>query len=220
MLPSIVLIDADDDKRATSVAGVHTCALPIYLAAPPAKIVVTSGSGQSAAINTAFAAPLVATVTDAGNNPVSGGLVTFTAPSSGASGTFAGGVNTAPTNARGVATSAAFTANATAGGPYNVTTSVSGVARAANFSLTNLQGAAAIAFMQSNSATPQTPQTSVTITYTAAQTAGDLNVVVVGWNDTTAKVSSVVDSKGNTYALAAAPVAQTGVASQAIYYDQ
>src|SRR5260370_383470 len=57
---------------------------------------------------------------------------------SGASGTFAGGVNTAVTNAQGVATAAVFTANSTAGGPYNVTASVSGVSTPANFSLTNL----------------------------------------------------------------------------------
>jgi len=107
-----------------------------------AKVAVTSGSGQSATISTAFAAPLVATVTDAGNNPVSGVVVTFTPPASGASGTFAGGANTATTNASGVATSATFTANATAGGPYNVVASATG-ATSANFSLTNKTGAAA-----------------------------------------------------------------------------
>src|SRR5439155_1087342 len=103
---------------------------------PAAKVVVTSGSGQSASINTAFGAPLVATVTDAGNNPVNGVVVTFTAPGNGASGTFAGGVNTATTT-NGVATSAVFTANATAGGPYNVVASAAGET-AAHFSLTNL----------------------------------------------------------------------------------
>ena len=40
--------------------------------------------------------------------------------------------------------------------------------------------------------------TSVTVTYTAAQTAGDLNVVIVGWNDTTAQISSVTDTKGTS----------------------
>ncbi len=189
------------------------------LAAPAAKVVVTSGSGQSAAINTGFTAPLVATVTDAGNNGVSGVVVTFTAPTSGASGSFAGGLNTATTNGSGVAASAAFTANATAGGPYNVTASVAGVATPASFSLTNLPGAAApIAFVQSNSVTPQSPQTTVTVNYTGAQTAGNLNVVVVGWNDSTATVVSVTDSKGNSYALAAPPVVQGGTATQAIYY--
>src|SRR5260370_5843168 len=79
--------------------------------------------------------------------------------------------------------------------------------------------AAPIAFVQSNSATPQSSsQVTVTVTYTAAQTLGDLNVVVVGWNDSTATVSSVIDSRGNAYALAAGPVVQSATASQAIYY--
>src|SRR2546422_3108879 len=78
--------------------------------------------------------------------------------------------------------------------------------------------AASIAFVQSNSATPQSPQTTVTVTYTAAQTLGNLNVVVVGWNNSTAAVSSVTDSRGNAYAVAAAPVVQSGTASQVIYY--
>src|SRR5216683_2919070 len=75
-----------------------------------------------------------------------------------------------------------------------------------------------IAFVQSNSATPQSPQTMVTVTYTAAQTLGNVNVVIVGWNDSTSTVGSVTDSRGNTYALAAAPVVQSATASQAIYY--
>src|SRR6266403_208207 len=80
--------------------------------------------------------------------------------------------------------------------------------------------AASIAFVQSNSATPQSPQTTVTVTYTAAQTLGNLNVVVVGWNDTTSTVSSVTDSLGNAYVLAAGPIVQSGTASQAIYYGK
>jgi hypothetical protein len=44
---------------------------------------------------------------------------------------------------------------------------------------------------------PQTAQTTVTLPYTEAQLAGDLNVVVVGWNDTTAQVSTVTDSNRN-----------------------
>jgi hypothetical protein len=34
--------------------------------------------------------------------------------------------------------------------------------------------------VQANSAVPQTPQSNVTVTYTAAQTVGNLNVVIVG----------------------------------------
>jgi len=77
--------------------------------------------------------------------------------------------------------------------------------------------AAPIAFVQTNSATPASAQT-VTVAYSQAQTAGNLNVVVIGWNDSTATVSTVTDSLGNTYAVAAAPVVQTGTASQVIYY--
>src|SRR4249920_70073 len=64
---------------------------------------------------------------------------------------------------------------------------------------------ASIAFVQVNSAVPQTPSTTVAVPYTAAQTAGNLNVVVVGWNDTTAVVQSVVDSRGNIYVRAVGP---------------
>src|SRR5204863_3198150 len=133
-------------------------------------------------INTAFGAPLVATVTDAGNNPVGNVTVTFTAPGSGASGAFAGGVNTAATNGSGVATSATFTANATAGGPYNVVASATG-ATSANFSLTNLSAAAAIVFVQSNAAKRQSTNTAVAVAYALAETAGGQNAVGGGGNE-------------------------------------
>ena len=74
------------------------------------------------------------------------------------------------------------------------------------------------AFVQGNSAVPQISQTSVTLPYAAAQAAGDLNVVVIGWNDTAAQITSVADSAGNTYYLAAGPTLLSGAASQAIYY--
>jgi chitodextrinase len=76
----------------------------------------------------------------------------------------------------------------------------------------------AIAFVQVNSATPQSPSTTVTVRYASAQTAGDLNVVVVGWNDATAQVQSVVDSLGNSYQRAVGPTVRAGAATQSIYY--
>jgi hypothetical protein len=95
---------------------------------------------QSATINTAFANALAVTVKDAGNNPVPGVNVTFTAPVSGASGLFSNSTATivVATNAAGVA-SAPFTANATAGGPYTVTAAAPGLTTV-NFSLTNNSG--------------------------------------------------------------------------------
>ncbi len=82
----------------------------------------------------------------------------------------------------------------------------------------DLAQAMSIAYVQGNSATPQQPQTAVSITFIAAQAAGDLNVVVVGWNDSTATVSSITDSKGNVYARAVGPTTVNGYLSQSIYY--
>jgi hypothetical protein len=77
-------------------------------------------------------------------------------------------------------------------------------------------------YVQGNPATPRTSQATVTVPYNAAQTAGNLNLVIVGWNDPTALVSPVTDSKGNTYSLAVGPTvlsAANGVPlSQSIYY--
>jgi glycosyl hydrolase family 114/Kelch motif protein len=139
-----------------SVAGVSARAnfALTNTGAKAASISATGGTPQSATVNTTFASPLVATVKDSAGSPVSGVTVTFTAPSGGASGTFAGGVNTATTNASGVATSAAFTANATPGN-YTVTASVAGVSTPANFALTNTGAKAS-----SISATGGTPQSA------------------------------------------------------------
>ena len=108
-----------------------------------ANLTATSGGGQSAKISTAFTLPLVATVTDAHSNPVSGVSVTFTAPASGASGLFATTppaiTDTEVTGTNGQATSQIFTANSTAGGPYNVVAS-SGSLTPVNFAETNTTG--------------------------------------------------------------------------------
>jgi hypothetical protein len=58
---------------------------------------------------------------------------------------------------------------------------------------------------------------SVAATYAVAQSARNLNVVVIGWNDATASISSVTDSSGNSYAPAGSVVHGTAL-SQAIYY--
>ena len=74
------------------------------------------------------------------------------------------------------------------------------------------------AYVQSNAALPQTSQATVTVAYPAAQTAGDLNIVIVGWNDTTNLVSAVTDTVGNKYLLAVGPTKRTTALSQSIYY--
>ncbi len=63
--------------------------------------------------------------------------------------------------------------------------------------------AGGIGFVQVNDAIVHS--TSVSLTYGRAQTAGNLNVVAVGWSDSVSSVSSVTDTKGNTYSLAVGP---------------
>lgn len=105
----------------------------------PASISVVLGSPQSANCGAAYAAPLVVVVRDAGGTPVPNVNVTFTAPASGASGTFASsGTNTETrvTGPTGQATSSMFTANYPDSGAYNVVASVG--ALSCNFAMTNL----------------------------------------------------------------------------------
>ena len=101
-------------------------------------IVESGGSPQSTPVGQQFTVPLTATVITSGVG-TSGEKVTFTAPASGASGTFANGTATETdiTNNLGVATSSAFIANRTAG-TYKVTATVSGAATPVSFRLTNV----------------------------------------------------------------------------------
>jgi Protein of unknown function (DUF4038)/Putative collagen-binding domain of a collagenase len=77
--------------------------------------------------------------------------------------------------------------------------------------------AAAPTFVQLATAVPQSPQSAVSARYSGAQTAGNTNIVAVGWNNATSNITSLTDSRGNVYALAA-PVTRGSGLSQAIYY--
>jgi hypothetical protein len=132
------------------------------LAGVPASITATVGTPQSATVNTVFAA-LEATVNDSAGHPVSGTTVTFTAPASGASGTFGGSATAAvTTSASGIAIAPALMANSQTGS-YSVAASVSGVSASASFSLTNVAGSPA-----SISATSGTAQSATVNTAFAA----------------------------------------------------
>ncbi len=124
-------------------------------AGPPASITATAGTPQSALVNAPFATNMQVRVLDAVGNPASGLTVTFTKPATGASGNFAGGVNTATTNATGFATAPVFTANSTAGS-YTVSANVSGLMATATFSLTNTAGSASTII--ATAGTPQSAQ--------------------------------------------------------------
>jgi len=85
------------------------------------------------------------------------------------------------------------------------------------YTYTSSGGGGSIGFVQVNYKTSNPSGSTLVVPYTAAQTAGNLNIVVVGWNDTTSAVSSISDSRGNTYIRAIGPTTGTAL-SQSIYY--
>jgi hypothetical protein len=73
------------------------------------------------------------------------------------------------------------------------------------------------AFVQVASATPQSDQTQVGVTYISAQKAGNTNIVAIGWSNAVSNITSVTDTAGNVYELAV-PVERGSGISQAIYF--
>ena len=90
-----------------------------------------------------------------------------------------------------------------------------------NISTTETPGAAppsGIAFVQGTYSTPHTSLSTVTVAFNTPQVAGDLNLVVVGWNNSSAIINAVNDNCGNQYTLAVGPTVVSGALSQSIYY--
>jgi len=129
-------------------------------------LTVAAGDNQSTPINSDFPTALEVTVTpNNSGDPVNGGVVTFTPPSTGASAILSGS---------GIATinsgdaSVTATANATAGGPYTVTAGGAEVS-SVSFSLRNTLGSATDL---SSSANPSSYGQPVMLTATVANTSG------------------------------------------------
>jgi len=168
-------------------------------------LALAGGNNQSAFVNTAFANPLVVTVTNAFSEPVNGGKVTFTPPVSGASATIAGN----PVTISGGTASGTATANGTVGGPYTVAASANGATPVINFSLTNtnppptITAAAALTRQQGTAASNSTVatvsdpnQTAGTLTVTATTVPAGLTVTnIVNTNGTvTANVAAACNA--------------------------
>ena len=135
-------------------------------------IAATGGTPQTVPIGHAFNAGLEVTVTSSLGEPVSGGIVTFNPPTSGAGGHFVnGGVTpvTATLNSSGVATSPVFAGNLIAGS-YTITATGNGITGSANFNLTNLQGQTTTTV--SSSANPANLGQTVTLTATVSTVIG------------------------------------------------
>jgi type II secretory pathway pseudopilin PulG len=124
------VVDVYTSNRCNGTPTVYQGDATLNVTTGDSEIDVNGGYGQSATHGAAFASPLSAVVTDGAGNAVAGVLVTFTAPTTGSSGTFLAAANggtclatggiavtscTATTNADGVANSLTFTANAVTG---------------------------------------------------------------------------------------------------------
>jgi hypothetical protein len=182
--------------------------------------VVVTDSGGSGTLTNGFtyvgSPPTITTISPSSGSTNGGTVVTITGTNfvSGATVTFGG---TAATGVTVVSsTSITATTPAHAAGAVNVVVTDSGGSGTLTngFTYTTHVG---IGLVQATSATPRSSQISVKVSYSKAQTAGDLNLVAVGWNDTNATVQSVTDSVGNSYILAAGPLKGTAL-TQSIYY--
>ena len=182
-------------------------------------VTVTEPGALSGSLTNAFTyngVPTVSTVSP-NNGPAAGGTaVTITGTNFAAGATVTFGAAAASNVVVVSGTQITATTPANVAGAITVTVTVNGQSGSLSNGFT-YNPALAIGFAQVAAATPQTATATVSVTYPAAQTAGDLNVVVVGWNDTTSTVQSVQDSGGNTYSLAIGPTTGTAL-RQSIYY--
>ncbi len=126
------VVTGSNTGGATTVNLVITTVTPV--------ITAWAGAGQTLVVGST-AAPIKARVTYGASVPLAGIPVVFTAPASGPGGTFA---SSAPvlTDANGVATAPAFTANCTPGA-YALAATIPGGGPSASFPMTNVVGSVA-----------------------------------------------------------------------------
>ncbi len=129
------------DQRGAPRAGRCDIGAYEYICPGPAvTLYAYAGTPQHAPPRSAFETPLQAAALDAAGSPVPGVSVLFTAPASGASGTFADTgipLTTAITDERGVASAATLTANGLRGS-YAVTATAASLALTPTYQLANI----------------------------------------------------------------------------------
>jgi hypothetical protein len=113
-------------------------------------VTVSAGNNQSTVVNTPFVSALTVTVSSSAGEPVGGGLVKFTAPSSGASAVLSATRVTLNGSGKGSVTA---TANNVAGS-YQVVVSARGANANASFTLTNRAHAATLSAVVASTSMP------------------------------------------------------------------
>jgi hypothetical protein len=210
----------------TVVSGTSITATTAAHAAGAVNVVVTNTDSQSGSLPNGYSyqaanpAPTVTSITPNTGTTAGGTAVTIKGTGFLAGATVNLGGTAATSVTVGNSTTMTATTPAHAAGAVNVvvtnTDSQSGPL-SNGYTYTTSTGGGAIAFVQVNAATPPAPSSSVAVAYPLAQTAGNLNIVVVGWNDTTSTLTSLMDSRGNTYAQAGTTITGPGI-RQAIFY--
>ncbi len=195
-------------QRTATVTLTVTAPASFTLTASPTTLSVAQGSQGSSTLTTAISGGFNSSISLS-----AAGLPTGTTAS------FSPATIPAPGNGSSTMTLTVGSSTTIGSYPVTVTASGGGIQQNAVITLTvTAQSSGTISYVQSNYATPQSPQSSVNVTFNSAQVAGDLNVIAVGWNDSTSTVSSVTDSKGNAYVRAVGPTVVSGYLSQSIYY--
>jgi hypothetical protein len=178
--------------------------------APPASIAPTAGNNQTITPYASFPITLQATVLDASGFGVANATVVFTAPTNGATGTFANGTNTTTTTTAtgGIATATLFTADGTTG-TFIVTAATTGVTTPASFSETIAgKPSPVVTVSYAPSTTPVTYGQSITLKAT-------LTPSTLGGNNVSGTVAFY--DNGGTTAVASGPVSNgTATATTAI----
>jgi hypothetical protein len=203
------------EDRVVNLAGSYNAWSPMVSAAPWVTQMVAFKAGGA----TSPTAPAIGGISPSSGTASGGTVVTITGANfaAGATVNFGGLLATNVVVVNGTSITAVTPAHA-AGAVTVTVTNANGESGSLAGGYAYVAGAGGtISFVQVNAATPQAPTASVSVTYLAPETASDLNIVAVGWNDTTSTVSSVTDSRGNTYTLAVGPTVGTGL-TQSIYY--
>ena len=193
-------------QESTTVTLTVTASATFTMTASPTALSVVQGNIGTSTLTTIGLNGFNSSISLTASGTPNGATVTFNP-------------NPIPAPGSGSSTMTMTVGSTTPAGTYPITVTANGGGTQQSVVVTlRVTTSSTITYVQGAYATPQSSQTTVSVTYSNAQTAGDLNVIVVGWNDTTATVSSVQDSKGNVYTRAVGPTLVSGSLSQSIYY--